>query len=230
MISSRSRAVEARAGCGRRRRRSRRPSRPARPCAPERPLRPARRRAPPGVPALVPAARRLAISSSLTAFSRWRILYPNGAGATFRPCPPMISLRRIHHVCLRVEDLEAAAARWSIQFGLSRRPDRDGRAYLACDYEPYSLELVQRGGSGPRPHRLRARAGHHARGRCRPLRRPRHRTSPRGRGAAPPRPRRARDRARRLSNRAEDPRPAGRAAAPPRCRAFTRASSATSTR
>lgn len=54
----------------------------------------------------------------------------------------MIALRRIHHVCLRVDDLEAAAARWSIQFGLTRRPDRDGRAYLACDYEPYSLELV----------------------------------------------------------------------------------------
>jgi catechol 2,3-dioxygenase-like lactoylglutathione lyase family enzyme len=54
----------------------------------------------------------------------------------------MISLRRIHHVCLRVQDVEAAAARWSIQFGLSRRPDRTGRAYLACDYEPYSLELV----------------------------------------------------------------------------------------
>ncbi len=55
----------------------------------------------------------------------------------------MISLRRIHHVCLRVDDLAAAAARWSIQFGLTRRPGRDGRAYLACDYEPYSLELVQ---------------------------------------------------------------------------------------
>jgi catechol 2,3-dioxygenase-like lactoylglutathione lyase family enzyme len=54
----------------------------------------------------------------------------------------MISLRRIHHVCLRVDDLEAAAARWSIQFGLSRRADRDGRAYLACDYEPYCLELM----------------------------------------------------------------------------------------
>ena len=54
----------------------------------------------------------------------------------------MISLRRIHHVCLRVQDVDAAAARWSIQFGLSRRPDRAGRAYLACDYEPYCLELV----------------------------------------------------------------------------------------
>jgi catechol 2,3-dioxygenase-like lactoylglutathione lyase family enzyme len=60
----------------------------------------------------------------------------------------MISLRRIHHVCLRVDDLEAAAARWSIQFGLSRRPDRDGRAYLACDYEPYSLELVRENDPG----------------------------------------------------------------------------------
>ena len=55
----------------------------------------------------------------------------------------MISLRRIHHVCLRVAELEPAAARWSIQFGLSRRADREGRAYLACDYEPYSLELVR---------------------------------------------------------------------------------------
>ncbi len=54
----------------------------------------------------------------------------------------MISLRRIHHVCLRVDDLELATERWSRQFGLSRRPDRGGRAYLACDYEPYSLELV----------------------------------------------------------------------------------------
>jgi catechol 2,3-dioxygenase-like lactoylglutathione lyase family enzyme len=54
----------------------------------------------------------------------------------------MISLRRIDHVCLRVRDVEAAAARWSIQFGLSRRPDHAGRAYLACDYERYCLELV----------------------------------------------------------------------------------------
>ena len=56
----------------------------------------------------------------------------------------MISLRRIHHVCLRVQDVDAAAARWSIQFGLSRRPDHAGRAYLACDYETYCLELVGR--------------------------------------------------------------------------------------
>ncbi len=55
----------------------------------------------------------------------------------------MISLRRIHHVCLRVEDLARAASRWSIQFGLTIREQRADRAYLSCDYEPYSLELVQ---------------------------------------------------------------------------------------
>src|SRR5664279_5177919 len=55
----------------------------------------------------------------------------------------MISLSRIHHVCLRVEEIEPAAERWSIQFGLSRRPNRGERAYLACDYEPYCLELVE---------------------------------------------------------------------------------------
>lgn len=55
----------------------------------------------------------------------------------------MISLRRIHHVCLGVGDIQAASDRWAIQFGLTAREVRDGRAYLACDYEPYSLELVQ---------------------------------------------------------------------------------------
>ena len=54
----------------------------------------------------------------------------------------MISLRRIHHVCLRVEDLRSARDRWSIQFGLTPRDERAGHAYLACDYEPYSLELI----------------------------------------------------------------------------------------
>ncbi|HET8979797.1 MAG TPA: VOC family protein [Solirubrobacteraceae bacterium] len=60
----------------------------------------------------------------------------------------MILLRRIHHVCLRVDDLDAAARRWSIQFGLTERERRGARAYLACDYEPYSLELVQGGAPG----------------------------------------------------------------------------------
>jgi catechol 2,3-dioxygenase-like lactoylglutathione lyase family enzyme len=60
----------------------------------------------------------------------------------------MISLRRIHHVCLRVQDLEAATDRWSIQFGLTARGERDGHSYLACDYEQYSLELVADGVPG----------------------------------------------------------------------------------
>ena len=51
-------------------------------------------------------------------------------------------LRRIHHVCLRTADLDAAVERWSIQFGLTVRARSDGRALLACAYEPYSLELV----------------------------------------------------------------------------------------
>jgi catechol 2,3-dioxygenase-like lactoylglutathione lyase family enzyme len=55
----------------------------------------------------------------------------------------MIALRRIHHVCLAVSDLREATDRWSVQFGLTLREVRDGQAYLACDYEPYSLELVQ---------------------------------------------------------------------------------------
>src|SRR5437016_2998812 len=60
----------------------------------------------------------------------------------------MISLRRIHHVCLVVGDLDAATRRWSIQFGLTPRVVQHGRALLACDYEPYSLELVTGGAVG----------------------------------------------------------------------------------
>ena len=46
-------------------------------------------------------------------------------------------------VALRVADLEEAAARWAIQFGLTRDADGDGRALLRCDDEPYSLELIE---------------------------------------------------------------------------------------
>ena len=55
----------------------------------------------------------------------------------------MIALRRIDHVCLRVADLDEAARRWCIQFGFSERGElrTADRAYLACGYEPYSLEL-----------------------------------------------------------------------------------------
>jgi catechol 2,3-dioxygenase-like lactoylglutathione lyase family enzyme len=54
----------------------------------------------------------------------------------------VIALRRIDHVCLRALDVDAAARRWAVQFGLTPREAGDGRARLACDYEPYSLELI----------------------------------------------------------------------------------------
>src|SRR5205823_7275243 len=57
----------------------------------------------------------------------------------------MIRLRKIDHVCLRVADVEEAAARYAIQFGLTVREVAPGRAELACDYEPYSLELAAAG-------------------------------------------------------------------------------------
>jgi catechol-2,3-dioxygenase len=50
----------------------------------------------------------------------------------------MIALRRIDHVRLRVADVEEATPRWAAQFGLVERGD--GR--LACDDEPYCLELA----------------------------------------------------------------------------------------
>ncbi len=50
----------------------------------------------------------------------------------------MIALRRIDHVALRVADVPEASARWCAQFGLSDR----GEGRLACDDEPYCLELV----------------------------------------------------------------------------------------
>lgn len=54
----------------------------------------------------------------------------------------MISLRRIDHVSLHVTDLEDAARRWCLQFGLVERDRDEDRARLACDDEPYSLELI----------------------------------------------------------------------------------------
>ena len=60
----------------------------------------------------------------------------------------MIRLGRIDHVALRVADLDEAAARWCRQLGLVERARVDGRAFLACDDEPYSLELVPHGEPG----------------------------------------------------------------------------------
>ena len=55
----------------------------------------------------------------------------------------MISLRGIDHVCLRVADVVEATARWAVQFGLTVREQSDDRSLLACDFEPYSLELIR---------------------------------------------------------------------------------------
>jgi catechol-2,3-dioxygenase len=61
----------------------------------------------------------------------------------------MIAIRRIHHVCLRVADLDDAVRRWSLEFGLTERARERDRALMACAYEPYSLELRQDPEPGP---------------------------------------------------------------------------------
>ena len=54
----------------------------------------------------------------------------------------MIALHRLDHVVLRVADLDEAARRWSLQFGLTERV-RDARsATLSCDDEPRALVLL----------------------------------------------------------------------------------------
>jgi len=55
----------------------------------------------------------------------------------------VIRLRRIDHVCLRVADVADATRRYALQFGLTVREQSAERATLACDYEPYCLELVR---------------------------------------------------------------------------------------
>jgi catechol 2,3-dioxygenase-like lactoylglutathione lyase family enzyme len=55
----------------------------------------------------------------------------------------VLKLLKIDHVCLNVADPREAAARYAVQFGLEAREVGDDRATLACDYEPYSLELVR---------------------------------------------------------------------------------------
>ena len=68
----------------------------------------------------------------------------------------LIRLGRIDHVGLRVADLDEASARWCVQFGLVERGRDGGRAFLACNDEPYCLELVEGGEPGPRPRGVRA--------------------------------------------------------------------------
>jgi catechol 2,3-dioxygenase-like lactoylglutathione lyase family enzyme len=55
-------------------------------------------------------------------------------------------LAGIHHIALRVFDLDEAAERWSRQFGLTVRERHEDRVYLRCGFEDYSLELVASGG------------------------------------------------------------------------------------
>lgn len=54
----------------------------------------------------------------------------------------MIELDHLHHVCLGVSGVDEAAERWSRRFGLAVRSGDADRALLACDDEPYALELV----------------------------------------------------------------------------------------
>jgi catechol-2,3-dioxygenase len=60
----------------------------------------------------------------------------------------VIALGRIDHVALRTADVAEATERWCAQFGLVERERDAGRARLACDDEPYCLELVA-GTDGP---------------------------------------------------------------------------------
>ena len=78
-----------------------------------------------------------------------RAHHPRGrGGAARRRRGARVRLRAIDHVCLRVADLDEAAARWCLQFGLVERARENGRALLACNDEPYSLELVAGGDPG----------------------------------------------------------------------------------
>jgi catechol-2,3-dioxygenase len=60
----------------------------------------------------------------------------------------VIRLGRIDHVALGVMNLDEATNRWCIQFGLAERHTENGRSYLACNDEPYCLELIERDAPG----------------------------------------------------------------------------------
>ncbi len=59
-----------------------------------------------------------------------------------------MKLHLLDHVGLRVADLDEASTRWCVQFGLVERSRDGGRALLACNDEPYCLELVAGGRPG----------------------------------------------------------------------------------
>jgi catechol 2,3-dioxygenase-like lactoylglutathione lyase family enzyme len=56
------------------------------------------------------------------------------------------TVQKLHHARLRVRDVEEAAARWSLLYGLTREP---GTGLLRCAYEDFSLELVPAGDAPP---------------------------------------------------------------------------------
>jgi catechol 2,3-dioxygenase-like lactoylglutathione lyase family enzyme len=60
----------------------------------------------------------------------------------------MIELHRLDHAALRVASLEEAVPRWCLQFGLVERARAGGRSFLACNDEPYCLELIEGGRPG----------------------------------------------------------------------------------
>jgi catechol 2,3-dioxygenase-like lactoylglutathione lyase family enzyme len=54
----------------------------------------------------------------------------------------VIALHRLDHVALRVADLDEAARRWSLQFGLTERGRDEDSVTLSCDDEPRALVLL----------------------------------------------------------------------------------------
>jgi catechol-2,3-dioxygenase len=61
----------------------------------------------------------------------------------------VIALHRLDHVALAVADLDAAARRWSLQFGLTERSRDTSSITLSCDDEPRALLLVEAAGHEP---------------------------------------------------------------------------------
>jgi catechol-2,3-dioxygenase len=54
----------------------------------------------------------------------------------------MIALHRLDHVALHVADLDEAATRWSLQFGLTEQGRDAASVTLSCDDEPRALVLL----------------------------------------------------------------------------------------
>ncbi|MBS1677982.1 MAG: VOC family protein [Actinobacteria bacterium] len=57
----------------------------------------------------------------------------------------MIELRRLHHVALAVDDLDAASRRWTLEFGLLVSETGPDRALLVCDDGAPAVELLTDG-------------------------------------------------------------------------------------